>query len=153
MATDCSYISNTKIQGKTAEDKSLTNGKYGNTKTTSDWIVFSGDGDRELIIDPGKSIEVSKVITGMLYFPSQRGLLAPEISVFTSVDGINFEKQITKTFLQPTDNLRRVFRPDLIFPTTSARFVKLIYKNAGVANGVKNQPANSLLFLDEIEIY
>ena len=153
IATDCSYVSNTKIQGKTAEDKSLTNGKYGNTKTTNDWIVFLGDGDRELIFDLGKSIEVSKIITGILFFPSQRGLLAPEISVLTSIDGISFAKQITKTFSQPSDNSRKIFRPDMIFPATSARFVKLIYKNAGVANGVKNQPANSLLFLDEIEIY
>ncbi len=152
-ATDCSYVTNAKIQGKTAEDKSLTNGKYGKIKTTSDWIVLSGEGDREILFNFEKSANISKIITGMLFFPSQRGLLAPEISVFTSTDGINYELQTTKTISQPTENIAKIYRPKFDFPLTSAQFVKIIFKNAGVANGVKDQSANSVLFLDEIEIY
>ncbi len=152
-ATDCSYVTNTKIQGKTPEDKSLTNGMYGKIKTTTDWIVLSGVEDSEIIFNLGKSVDINKVVTGMFYFPSQRGLLAPEITVSTSIDGTNFKNRSKKSIPQPTNNIARIFRPEFFFPLTTAQYVKIVFKNAGVANGVKEQPANSALFLDEIEIY
>lgn len=130
----------------------LTDGIYGNKKTTSQWTAFIGKTDREVKFTFEHATNISKVTIGMLYFPSMGGLLAPEITVFVSNDGLSYDKVSSIPVTQPNDKTIKIIRKEIGFPTTSTHYLKIVFKYAGETIDVKNTLIASSLFLDEIEV-
>lgn len=130
----------------------LTNGFYGDTKTTDEWIALGENTDREVVIDLQQNRQIGCIRVGMLSSPGFRALYAPEIKILTSADGAIYHQVASGTYVQESNGIWKIQRPEFIFPKENARFVKLIFKFAGEATGIDDQKGNSFVFIDEIEI-
>ncbi len=139
------------IAGSKNPDLMMTNGISGDIKTGTEWAVLGGNKDREIILDFKQTSQIQRVIIGMLSAPALRALYAPEITVFTSKDGDSYTQVAHGTYAQEANGIRRILRPELVFPVDNVRYVKIAFKYAGEfknADGV----GNSLLYIDEIQV-
>ena len=150
--TGLSYV-NENISGwyRGGNELALTDGVLGNTKTTNEWVGLVGNNDRELIFDLKQTVQLQHVSVGMLSVPGMRALFAPEISVYVSSNGIDYQKVASESIPDSTNGDWKIYRPEFAFPLINARFVKLKFKYAGEFRGV-NGTGNSFLFLDEVQI-
>lgn len=136
---------------KGGNEYALTDGVLGNSKTTNEWFALVGTRDREIVLDLEKAIQLQYVSLGMLSVPAMRALFAPEITVYTSVDGISYQKVASESIQDSANANWKIYRPEFVFPLINVRFVKLMFKYAGEFTGI-NGVGNSFLFLDEIQI-
>lgn len=131
---------------------SLTDGILGDTRTTLRWQAIVGNTDKELILDLKKIQKSTSVSVGILYLPAMRGLFPPEVSVYLSDDGNVYQCVASQKITKPNNGIKTIYRPEFVFPSTSARFVKIVFKFAGTTTGVYTTEANSQLFVDEVEV-
>lgn len=133
-------------------DGVLTDGKYASVNTTDDWLVLGGIGNREVVYDLKTPQTIHSVKMGFEFKPTVRALYPKTVKIMTSLDGEHFQEATFVQMSNPADDYTKLFRPELKFSATDARFVKVIFENAGKYNDVDGVSASSILILDEIEI-
>jgi len=130
---------------------SLTDGITGNTKSISQWVAVGGSKDGEFVIDLQKTQNISRFSVGLLNAPAFCGMYPPGIKVFTSMDGTNYNQVASERITPRTAGAWEIYRTELIFPLTAARYVKLVLLNAGDCTNLDSK--GSKLFLDEIGVW
>lgn len=129
----------------------LTDGIPGNTKVNTQWVGFSKNGDAEIVVDMLNTQKVERFSVGLLNALASCVIFPTEIKLSGSKDGIDYkvlsEKQIPAT-ASPTWEM---IRPELTFPSTEVRYLKLQLKCAGPCAADKAvNSAGSVIFVDEI---
>ncbi|MFT3753761.1 MAG: family 20 glycosylhydrolase [Paludibacter sp.] len=130
---------------------SLTDGITGNTKSISQWIAVGGSKDGEFVFDLQKEQEINRISVGLLSAPGFCGMYPPEIKLFTSADGINYTQVASQSVAQRTTGAWEIYRPELSFPITAARYVKLVLLSAGNCTNLDRN--GGMLFLDEVGVW
>ncbi len=129
----------------------LTDGVKGNTKVSNQWLSIRDESDTEIIIDLKEPKEISKFSVGLLSAPGFCARLSPEIKLFGSTDGENYQLLSKKELTTPATPTWEIFRPELSFAKTEVRFLKLQLKDAGACPEVAlNRSNKSMLMIDEI---
>jgi hexosaminidase len=151
--TGLSYIQNpTNTWYRGDNTYSLTDGTLGNTKSYAQWVAIGASKDGEFIIDLKSNQSVSRMSVGLLNLPAMCGMYPSEIMFYTSMDGIQYNQVASETIKQRTAGGWEIYRPELLFPPTNARFVKLVLLSAGSCSNVE-AGGNSMMFLDEIGVW
>jgi len=132
---------------------SLTDGLLGNTKTYGQWVAVGGSKDGEFIIDLLKTQSITCFSVGLLSAPAFSGMYPAEIKFYTSLDGIDYHQVASQIIKPRTFGAWKIYRPELIFAATDARFVKLVLISAGNCPNVDGIIGNSSMFLDEIGVW
>lgn len=129
----------------------LTDGILGNTNDDIRWVGIGSGSDAIINIDMKTSQPIERFSVGLLSAPAFCVLLPPEIKLFGSVDGADYQL-LSQTQLTPAvTGTWTISRPELTFPTTNVRFLRLEVKNAGICPADHlNGGVGSKLFLDEI---
>lgn len=129
----------------------LTDGIPGNTKVNTQWVGFSKKGDAEIIVDMLNTQKVERFSVGLLNALASCIIFPTEMELSGSKDGVEYQLLAEKQIL-PTDSPTWIMiRPELSFPATEVRYLKLQLKCAGpcIADKPEN-PAGSVIFVDEI---
>jgi len=137
---------------KGGSEFALTNGIIGSTTTTNDWVGLTGDNDHEVLYEFDKLKLIKEISIGILSVPSLRGLISPEITIFTSTDGNNYSQTSNLNLQNEITNEWKIIRPKIIFTPIQTKFVKVVFKNAGMFTGNNQKNAQSFLFIDELSI-
>lgn len=137
---------------KGGNEFALTDGIFGNTKTANEWVGFSGSNDHEVVFDFDKQADIQSVVFRMLNVPSLRGVFSPEITVYTSTNGENFEAIASESVNKTNNTGWEICENEINFEKTTTRFLKILFKNPSSFNDAKGQKGNSNLFVDEILI-
>jgi hexosaminidase len=131
---------------------SLVNGVYSNKGLSyPDWMGWVGD-DLEASIDLGK---IQSISSARMHTLEQNGswiYLPKYVEVLASTDGINFTSLGKSTeFKNDTLTMGWLTIP---FPSTKARYIKLIASNYGeIPNGKPGAGTKAWLFADEIQVF
>ena len=132
----------------------LTDGVPGNAKAYTQWVAFRKGGDAEIRIDMKKAQSIQRFSVGILNAPALCCIISPEIKLFGSLNGTDYTLLAQKEMPKGTLPTWEIFRPELIFPSTEVRYLKLVLQNAGNCEadpaGVTN---GSVLFVDEISAW
>ncbi|MDR3653444.1 MAG: family 20 glycosylhydrolase [Paludibacter sp.] len=129
----------------------LTDGVTGNDVDYSQWVGFGKGKDVEVMVDMQSVQRIERFALGMLNAPAKCAQISPDIKLYGSTDGINYQLLSEKQQIAPTEPTRVIVRTELTFPATDVRYLKLQLKNPNYC------PANKLegtecgaMFLDEI---
>lgn len=120
---------------------------------SGEWIGFEGS-DFVATIDLKEATDISKVITGTYEEPMSWVFGATQYTVAISEDG-KIYKQVYDKKISVLDKNSVIRTVDLVaeFPTTKARFVKVIAKNTGkIPDWHEGKGSLAYLFVDEIII-
>jgi hexosaminidase len=128
----------------------LTDGKFGNTKVSTQWAGIGQGSDIEIVIDMKTIQKIERFSVGMLNAPAICALLSPEIRLFGSVDGVEYKQLAEKQITRITAPTWEIFRPELIFPSVEVRYLKLFMKSAGDCTNISQEKVRSILMIDEI---
>lgn len=129
----------------------LTDGVTGNTKAYTQWMAISGGVDGEIVVDMLKVQPVSRFSIGLLSAPALCVQVSPHIRLSGSVDGKKFTLLAEQGLPAPTAPTWEMFRPELNFKRTQARFLKIELQNAGICPSDRpHGGVGSMLFMDEI---
>lgn len=116
----------------------------------SEWLGFWGDA-MEAQIDPGRSITISRVDAGVLQDHGNWIYFPVSMEVYTSTDGINYH---LKGFAGADQILKSDGTISVEFKETTARYIKVILKNAGtIPEGSPGAGFKAWLFVDELSAY
>ena len=121
---------------------------------TGTWQGYS-DTDLNAVIDLGKVKEIHNVKLSFLRDQRSWIFLPKDLKIFTSTDGINFNKYHHSTFNSPTDTDDIKIETIEFFKSTKARYVKVIAKNYGsLPKWHLGAPfdGKAWIFVDEIQI-
>jgi len=121
---------------------------------TGTWQGYS-DTDLNAVIDLGKVKEIHNVKLSFLRDQRSWIFLPKDLKIFTSSDGINFNKYHHSTFNSPTDTDDIKIETIEFFKSTKARYVKVIAKNYGsLPKWHLGAPfdGKAWIFVDEIQI-
>ena len=121
---------------------------------TGTWQGYS-DTDVHAIVDLGKVKEIHNVKLSFLRDQRSWIFLPKDLKIFTSSDGINFNKYHHSTFNSPTDTDDIKIETIEFFKSTKARYVKVIAKNYGsLPKWHLGAPfdGKAWIFVDEIQI-
>ncbi|MDO9154441.1 MAG: glycoside hydrolase family 20 protein [Paludibacter sp.] len=140
-------------KNKSINESRLTDGITGNKRTNTLWVGFTGNNDTEIVFDLLTEQWIQRFSAGFLNAPALCVVITPEITIFTSVNGIDYNPVASDKYEPSTKGIWSISRPELIFPITKARFVKVLMKNPGLCINVKNQQVNSTVYIDEIGIW
>ena len=151
--TGLSYVQNpvnTWYRGDNAY--SLTDGILGNKKSYAQWVAIGGSKDGEFIFDMQNIQRISRFSVGLLNVPGLCGMYPTEIKLFTSQDGSTYNQVGSEIIKQRTEGALEIYRSELLFPPTDARYVKLLMLSPGSSpNPYEN--GTSLMFLDEVGVW
>ncbi len=132
----------------------LTDGIYGSLKSYSQWTGFRKGGDAEVVLDLQNELSVHQFSVGILHAHALCALISSTVKLYGSIDGINYNLLAEKSLPETTEPNWIIERPELTFPETNVKFLKLVIPNPG------NCPADSptiknggMIFLDEIEAW
>ena len=121
---------------------------------TGTWQWYSYT-DLNAVIDLGKVKEIHNVKLSFLRDQRSWIFLPKDLKIFTSSDGINFNKYHHSTFNSPTDTDDIKIETIEFFKSTKARYVKVIAKNYGsLPKWHLGAPfdGKAWIFVDEIQI-
>jgi hexosaminidase len=129
----------------------LTDGIFGNNKLYSEWMGIGGNMDAEITVDMKEMKPIERFSVGLISIPGLCVQHPTQIQLFCSTDDAEYtliaEKQIVPSDLPTWE----IIRPELVFPKTETRFLKLKLKNSGVCPA--GRPSGSMIFMDEIEAW
>ena len=129
----------------------LTDGILGNTIVTSQWVGIAHGSDAEIVVDMKTNQSVERFSVGLLSAPALCADLSPEIKLFGSVDGVEYQLLAEKQIPPTSSKIWEMIRPELTFPSVEVRFIKVFVKNAGICPEDRpNRGFGGMLFLDEI---
>ncbi|MDD4971503.1 MAG: glycoside hydrolase family 20 protein [Paludibacter sp.] len=129
----------------------LTDGIPGNTKVYTQWVGLAKKANGEVTVDMQNVQKIERFSVGLLNATALCVIFPTEIKLLGSIDGTNYqllaEKQIPVSTLQTWD----IIRPELTFPSTEVRYLRLQLTCAGpCAADKKENPGGSVIFMDEI---
>ncbi len=132
----------------------LTDGREGNAKVTNQWVALGKGADREIIFECTyalNAITIEKFSMGMLHATALGVAISPEILLYGSLDGKQYNLIVDSKTTQPTAPVWEVYRPLLIFPPMQVRFLKVVLKkNPDSPLNFLKVGGSSTLFVDEI---
>lgn len=132
----------------------LTDGVPGIEKDLTQWVGFGKGKDVEVVLDLLKVQKIERLTVGMLNAPAQCAQVSPDIKLYGSVDGVNYQLLAEKQLIAPTAPTRVIVRPELTFPATEMRYLKLQLKNPNYCPADKLEGTEcGAMFLDEIEAW
>ena len=132
----------------------LTDGIPGNDKDFAQWVGFGKGMDAEMLVDMLSVKKIERFSVGMLNAPAMCAQISPDIKLYGSVDGINYQLLADKQMIAPTAPNRVIVRPELTFPAAEVRYLKLKLKNANYCPADKLEGTEcGAMFLDEIEAW
>lgn len=123
--------------------KALVDGKYADKfRVNERWQGFDGKG-MDIVIDLKKKTSVGALHVNFLHMPERKIYLPAHISVYTSLDGVNFKEISTMPGLDSSGKRLEYKTCRLDLCNGMARFIRL---------KAANKDAGSILFVDEIVI-
>ena len=132
----------------------LTDGREGNAKVTNQWVAFGKGADREIIFECTyalNSVTIEKFSIGMLHATALGVAISPEIQLYGSLDGKQYNLIADNKTTYPTAPIWEVYRPLMIFPPVRVRFLKVVLKKAPDSPlDFPKVGGSSTLFVDEI---
>lgn len=132
----------------------LTDGKYGNTKSTNQWVGFRKGGDAQITIDLKKDVALQAFSAGLLHAPGLCALASTNVQVLGSTDGKNFSVLANEEVKPGVSDTWQICRPVIHFPATTVRVLKVIISNPGDCPldppTIKN---GGVIFIDELEAW
>ena len=129
----------------------LTDGIPGNTKVYSQWVGIGSSKDAEIIVDMQHVQKIELFSVGLLNAVAMCVLFPTEISLSGSQDGITYQPLAEKHLPVSTSPTWVMIRPELTFPSTEVRYIKLQLKSAGPCSLANPESLNdSMIFMDEI---
>lgn len=130
---------------------SLTDGITGNERVYTQWVGFNKKNDAQIIVDLKTVQQVERFSVGSLNAPALCVLFSPQLKLYGSVNGTDFQLLAAKELSASTAPTWEMFRSELTFPRTEVRYLKLELINAGACPA--DRPENldgSMIFVDEI---
>jgi len=131
--------------------RALTDGVPGNDKVYAQWVGFGKGRDVELVVDMQSAQKIEHFSVGMLNAPAMCAQISPDVKLYGSVDGVDFQLLVEKKLIPPTAPDKVIVRPVLTFPATDVRYLKIQLRNANYCPPDKLENAEcGVMFLDEI---
>lgn len=130
---------------------SLTDAVKGNTKVYSQWMGIGGNEDGEITVDMKSVQPVERFSVGLLNAPGLCVMYPTEIKLYGSADGVDYTLIATEIPAEATSGKWEVIRPEMIFPKTEVRYLKLSLRNSGICPA--NRASGSMIFMDEIGVW
>jgi len=129
----------------------LTDGIPGNTKVYTQWVGLAKKANGEIRVDMKSIQNIERFSVGLLNATALCVQFPTRIKLLGSKDGVSYqllaEKQIPASTIQTWD----IIRPELSFPSTGVRYLKLQLTCAGPCPAdKKDNPGGSVIFMDEI---
>ena len=129
----------------------LTDGVTGNIKDYSQWVGFGKGKDVEVVVDLLSPQKIKRFMVGMLNAPAMCAQISPDIKISGSVDGRSYKLLAEKHLPIPTSPYHVIVRPEITFPATQIRYLKLQLKNPDYCPSDKLESSEcGTMFLDEI---
>jgi hexosaminidase len=133
---------------------SLTDGKEGNAKVTTQWLGLGKGVDCEIIFECGDAlnpITIEKLSVGMLQATALGVSISPEIQLYGSLDGKQYKFIADSKIPQSKVSFWEVIRPQLVFAPVQIRFLKVVLKKgADSPLDIQKGGTGGYLFIDEI---
>ena len=150
--TGLSYVQNMKSGWYNGGNiNALTDGITGNIKDYPQWVGFGKGKDVEVVIDLLSVQKVQRFMVGMLNAPAMCAQISPDIKISGSVNGRSYKLLAEKQLTIPTGPNRVIVRPEITFPATQIRYLKLQLKNPDYCPADKLESSEcGTMFLDEI---
>jgi hypothetical protein len=90
-------------------------------------------------------------MVGMLNAPAMCAQISPDIKLFGSTDGVTYKLLAEKHLIAPTAPTCVIVRPEITFPVTDVRYLKIQLKNPDYCPSGKLEGTEcGSMFLDEI---
>ncbi|MDP4239843.1 MAG: family 20 glycosylhydrolase [Bacteroidota bacterium] len=142
-------LNNTWYDGGNAS--ALTDGITGNTKVSNQWVGIGKAADGEIVVDMKHAQKIERFSVGLLNAPALCVMFPAEIRLLGSQDGVHYqllaEKQLPASTLPTWEKIR----PEITFPSTEVRYLKLQLKSAGPSPADNPESSiGSMIFMDEI---
>lgn len=129
----------------------LTDGITGNERVYTQWLGFNKKNDAQIIVDLKTVQQVERFSVGLLNAPALCVLLSPQLKLYGSVNGTDYQLLAEKEISASTAPTWKMFRSELTFPRTEVRYLKLELKNAGACPADRTEKLDgSMIFVDEI---
>jgi hexosaminidase len=129
----------------------LTDGVPGNTKVYTQWVGLATNADGEILVDMQSVQKIERFSIGLLNSAPMCVLYPTEIKLSGSIDGVSYQVLSEKQIQASTSPTWEMIRPELTFPSTEVRYLKLQLKCAGPCSADKAiHPGGSVIFMDEI---
>ena len=115
--------------------------------------VVSFAGDFGTVVDLGKTQPVNTVLVGFLKYTAKNTCLPTQVDIAVSDDGKTFRPVLTTNTNAAEGGKRAIVRLPFAFSPTTARYVRIIARNAGsVPAGLRYPGRKAQLMVDEIEV-
>jgi len=132
----------------------LTNGVQGNTKVATQWVGIGRSSDAEIVIELKQLEKIERFSVGLLNAKAIAVMFPTEMSLLGSIDGLNYKLLSQKQIPVTTSPTWVIIRPELTFPSTEVRFLKLQLKSAGPCSDDNPAGLNgSMIFMDELRAW
>ena len=132
----------------------LTDGVPGHDKDLAQWVGFGKGKDVEVVVDMLSVQKIQRFSVGMLNMPSMCAKISPDIKLYGSTDGVNYQLLAEKQPVAPTAPFRVIVRQELTFPATDARYLKIQLKNPNYCPADKLEGTEcGAMFLDEVGVW
>ena len=132
----------------------LTDGIPGNDKDFTQWVGFGKGQDVEVLVDLQSVQKIKRFTVGMLNAPAMCAQISPDIKLYGSNNGIAYKLIAEKLLSIPTETNRVIVRPELTFPVTEVRYLKIQLKNPNFCPTDKLEGTEcGTMFLDEIGVW
>lgn len=142
-------VNNTWYDG--GSQNALTDGIMGNTKVYTQWVGIGNGTDGEIKVDMLTAQNIERFSVGLLNAPAMKVKFPVEIQLLGSQDDINYQLLAAKQLPASTSPTWEMMRPELTFPSTQVRYLKLQLKSALNSFTTKNVESKStMIFMDEI---
>jgi hexosaminidase len=129
----------------------LTDGIPGNEKDFAQWVGFGKGKDVEVLVDLQSVRKIERFMVGMLNAPAMCAQISPDIKLFGSTDGVTYKLLAEKHLIAPTAPTCVIVRPEITFPVTDVRYLKIQLKNPDYCPSGKLEGTEcGSMFLDEI---
>ncbi|WP_420147806.1 family 20 glycosylhydrolase [Spirosoma sp.] len=141
--------------GSTRPDKnfSLTDGTTGGIGGYELSGIVSFSTDLNVVIDLGASQPVESVRVGFLKYTARNVCLPRQVEILVSEDNVTFTPMVSTQTNAAEGGKRSIVRLPFDFKSTTARYVRIIARNAGkVPAGLRNPGKSAKLAVDEMEV-
>jgi hexosaminidase len=129
----------------------LTDGVVGHDKDFAEWVGFSKGKDVEIAVDMMSVQQIERFSVGMINAPAMCAQISPDIKLYGSVDGVNYQLLSEKQLIAPAAPGRVIVRPELTFSAVGVRYLKLQLKNPNFCPADKLEGVEcGSMFLDEL---
>ena len=129
----------------------LTDGILGNTKVYTQWVGIGNGADGEIKVDMLTAQKIERFSVGLLNASALSVKFPVEIKLLGSLDDINYQLLATKQLPATISPIWEMIRPELTFPATQVRYLKLQLKagsNGSSTNAIESK--STMIFMDEI---